>query len=157
MYEHERIVDRELLLKQMRIFAEDSKHYLSLLSNTTALLKQYYPQANWIGFYFRIDDYLYLGPFQGNSACQYLSLDQGVCGKAVREEKTQIVKDVHELPYHVACDADSRSEIVIPIIKNDKVWGVLDLDAPTLAYFDEDDRDMLEELITILKPYLTEL
>ena len=154
MYNHKRITDTKLLLKQVELFIEDAPSTISLLANLTALLKQYYPDANWIGFYLAKEDYLYLGPFQGESACQLIQWGKGVCGTAALTKTTQIVENVHKLKNHIACDVNSMSEIVIPIIINEKVYGVLDIDSPVEADFDKKDQDFLEALVELIKPRL---
>ena len=155
MYNHAKIEDRALLMKQTELFVSDARSAVSLLANMSALLMQYYNQANWLGFYLAQDDYLYLGPFQGKSACQYIPWGKGVCGTAALEKKTQIVADVRKLTNHITCSAESISEIVVPIIINDRVYGVLDIDAPLVGYFNETDKELLEEIITIIASKLT--
>ena len=154
MYEHDKIVDSKILREQVALFCLDSFHPISLLANITALLKQYYDRVNWVGFYLAEDRVLYLGPFQGNTACQYIPWGQGVCGKAIKERKTQVVADVTKIKHHIACDAESRSELVVPIIINDEVWGVIDIDSPEVDYFTENDRELIEEICEMIKPKL---
>ena len=115
-------------------------------ANTSALLFNTLSGLNWAGFYILRGDTLVLGPFQGKPACVRIPLGKGVCGTAAQKQQTLVVKDVHAFPGHIACDAASNSEIVIPIIKNGKLWGVLDIDSPLLARFDETDRQFLEQL-----------
>jgi len=105
---------------------------------------------NWVGFYLWKGDELVLGPFQGLPACVRIPYGKGVCGTAVKEKKTQLVPNVHEFPGHIACDARSRSEIVIPMIKDDNIIGVLDIDSPKLERFDEVDQKYLERFVDIL-------
>ena len=106
---------------------------------------------NWAGFYFLRGDVLVLGPFQGQPACVRIPLGKGVCGTAAKERKTLVVKNVHEFPGHIACDAASKSEIVVPLIKDGQVLGVFDLDSPNFERFDEVDRAGLEQLVEVLK------
>ena len=115
-------------------------------ANTSALLFNALSGLNWAGFYILRGDTLVLGPFQGKPACVRIPLGKGVCGTAAQKQQTLVVKDVHAFPGHIACDAASNSEIVIPIIKNGKLWGVLDIDSPLLARFDETDQQFLEQL-----------
>lgn len=154
MYDHQEIKDSKQLLKTAEVMLSDSELSVSAMANISALLKQYYPEANWIGFYLAKEEMLYLGPFQGLSACQFIPFGKGVCGTAAITKKTQIVKDVTELENHISCDSSSLSEIVVPIIINNQVYGVLDIDSPFKASFSIDDQRFLEELMEILIPYL---
>jgi GAF domain-containing protein len=113
---------------------------LANASNLCALLYQMLPDVNWVGFYFLQDGELVLGPFQGKVACVRIPLGRGVCGTAAERREILVVPDVHEFPGHIACDAASRSEIVVPLIKEGRLLGVLDLDSPHLARFDQHDR-----------------
>jgi GAF domain-containing protein len=107
------------------------------------------PDLNWAGFYLYRKGELVLGPFQGRPACVRIALGMGVCGTAAKERETLIVDNVHDFPGHIACDMASNSEIVIPILKNDKLIGVLDLDSPSLARFDDADAQGLNDLVHI--------
>jgi L-methionine (R)-S-oxide reductase len=118
-------------------------------ANTSALLFDALPNLNWAGFYFLRGSELVVGPFQGKPACVRIPLGKGVCGTAAATRKTTVVADVHQFPGHIACDAASQSEIVIPLIKADTLLGVLDIDSPLLARFDDADRRGLERLATI--------
>ncbi len=120
------------------------------MANIAALLWQYLPDLNWAGFYRMIGNELVLGPFQGKAACIRIPLDKGVCGAAARTATSQLVDDVHAFPGHIACDADSRSELVVPIIRDGKVVAVIDLDSPLLARFDAADRTGVERLAELL-------
>ena len=124
---------------------------LANLANAAALLYYNLPDINWSGFYLMKSGELVLGPFQGKTACTRIALNRGVCGAAASQKKTTLVKDVHAFPGHIACDAASRSEIVIPLIADGKVWGVLDIDSPSIARFDEEDQKGLETFSQILK------
>jgi L-methionine (R)-S-oxide reductase len=123
-------------------------------ANTAALLFDVLPDINWAGFYFLraregLDSELVVGPFQGKPACVRIPLGKGVCGTAAATRKTIVVRDVHEFPGHIACDAASRSEIVVPLIHGDRLLGVLDIDSPLLARFDDADRRGIERLAAI--------
>ena len=117
------------------------------MANLAALIWQYLPDLNWAGFYRRVDGELLLGPFQGKPACIRIALGKGVCGTAAATAQTQLVTDVHSFPGHIACDAASASEIVVPIIVEGRVTAVLDLDSPSLGRFDASDQQGLEALI----------
>ena len=123
---------------------------LANTANAAALLFQGLPDLNWAGFYFLRDGGLVLGPFQGKVACVRLTLGRGVCGTAAQRRETIVVPDVELFPGHVACDHASRSEIVVPLIKDGKLLGVLDLDSPSLARFDATDATGLEGLVKVL-------
>ncbi|MFL6605917.1 MAG: GAF domain-containing protein [Steroidobacteraceae bacterium] len=123
-------------------------------ANTAALLFDALPDINWAGFYFLraregLESELVVGPFQGKPACVRIPLGKGVCGTAAATRKTVVVRDVHQFPGHIACDAASQSEIVVPLIKGDTLLGVLDIDSPSLARFDEADRQGIERLAAI--------
>ena len=128
---------------------------ISNLSNASALLFNSMEDINWAGFYFYDGEKLFLGPFQGKVACSILKKDKGVCWCCVREKKTIIVEDVHAFPGHITCDADSKSEIVVPIIFDEVVKGVLDIDSPIVNRFNSFDKDGLERFVEILKKYIT--
>lgn len=120
------------------------------MANISALLWQFLPDLNWAGFYRMIGGELVLGPFQGKAACIRIPLDKGVCGAAAREAATQLVEDVHAFPGHIACDAASRSELVVPVIREGEVIAVIDLDSPLPARFDADDAKGIEMLAELL-------
>jgi GAF domain-containing protein len=140
----------ESLLLALGGVLEGKQQPLSIYANVSALIKQHFPQFSWVGFYLYDGTELYLGPFQGKVACVSISLDRGVCGAAARNKKTQLVKNVHEFPGHIACDEGANSEIVIPIVKSEKLLGVLDIDSYQLAQFDDIDQTYLERLIAQL-------
>jgi GAF domain-containing protein len=125
---------------------------LANLANAGALLAQALDRINWCGFYLLRGGELVLGPFQGKAACVRIALGRGVCGTAAERRETLVVPDVHAFPGHIACDAASRSEIVVPILQGATLHGVLDVDAPEPARFDEEDRAGLEEFIRRLVP-----
>lgn len=120
------------------------------MANAAALLWQYLPDLNWAGFYRMVDGELVLGPFQGKPACIRIALGAGVCGAAAASRETQLVADVHAFPGHIACDAASASELVVPIIHDGAVIGVLDLDSPTPSRFDEEDARGGEAIASLL-------
>lgn len=120
------------------------------MANLSALLFNQLDDVNWAGFYLYKEEQLVLGPFQGLPACIRIPMGKGVCGTAAQTLQTQLVEDVHAFPGHIACDAASNSEIVIPVIVNDTLVGVLDIDSPSLSRFDEEDREGLSETVAIL-------
>jgi GAF domain-containing protein len=120
------------------------------MANAAALIWEYVPDLNWAGFYRLLDNELVLGPFQGKSACIRISLGKGVCGTAAASGKTQLVEDVRAFPGHIACDAASRSELVVPLLGKQGLIAVLDLDSPLPARFDQDDARGFEAIALIL-------
>lgn len=145
------MTDYKLLAQQLKSFAEDEPYYLPVLSNASALIFESLEDLNWAGFYVMKGGSLMLGPFQGKIACIRIAVGRGVCGTAVAEDRTQLVKNVHEFPGHIACDSASNSEIVVPIHKDGKVWGVLDIDSPSLERFSEEDKAGLELFVKTLE------
>ena len=141
----------ELLCKQITSLLGDETDCLANMANLSAALFQELPDLNWAGFYILKDGQLVLGPFQGKPACVRIALGRGVCGTCARSGQTQLVKNVHEFAGHIACDAASNSEIVLPIFKNGAVWGVLDIDSPILARFDETDKIYLEKIARLFE------
>ena len=138
------MTDYKLLAAQIKSLAEDEPHFLPVMSNASALLYENMQDLNWAGFYIMNKGSLMLGPFQGKVACIRIEVGKGVCGTAVAQDATQLVKDVHQFPGHIACDSASNSEIVVPIHKDGNVVAVLDIDSPSLSRFDEDDQKGLE-------------
>ena len=136
--------------KVLKALLENEHDMIANMSNAAALLNQYLPDINWAGFYLWKNNELILGPFQGKVACMHIPYGKGVCGTCVKELKTQRVENVHEFPGHIACDSASNSEIVIPMIINDQIVGVLDIDSPIYARFDEVDETYLTEFVHIL-------
>ncbi len=128
------------LLSDLRGLFEDERDPIANAANAAAAMWQYLPDINWAGFYFLKRGELVLGPFQGKSACVRIAMGQGVCGTAAASRRTVVVHDVHEFPGHIACDAASNSEIVVPLIRNRRVLGVLDIDSPKIGRFGEADR-----------------
>ncbi|CAN7259617.1 GAF domain-containing protein [Rossellomorea sp. LjRoot5] len=135
-----------LVTKQLKALLEGEPNQIANLSNASALLNQFMDRINWVGFYLVEEEsnQLVLGPFQGLPACVRIPLGRGVCGTAASEQKTLRIEDVHQFPGHIACDAASQSEIVIPLVKDGKLIGVLDIDSPEKERFDEEDQKYLE-------------
>ena len=144
-----------LLKKQLRSLLEDETNTIANLANSSALLNEALKDINWVGFYLMSKDELILGPFQGKVACVHIQIGKGVCGTAVKENKTQLVYDVHQFPGHIACDAASNSEIAVPLRHNGDVVGVLDIDSPLIGRFDEQDAKELEEIAEIIEKACT--
>ncbi len=139
-----------LLGKQLKSLLNKEENILSSLSNFTAALKQTFDKISWVGFYLFDGEKLYLGPFQGKVACTVIEIGKGVCGSAAETRETLIVEDVDQFPGHIACDPESRSEIVIPIVKGNELYGVLDLDSRNIGSFNELDQKYLEEYCRFL-------
>ena len=150
----ERMVDYELLVKQLEGLTGNVPYAITNLSNAAALLWEMLPDINWAGFYKMEDGQLILYPFQGKPACTRIPVGRGVCGTAVAEDATRLVPDVHEFPGHIACDSASNSEIVIPIHVGGEIWGVLDIDSPYLNRFTAEDQAGLERFVQILEGIL---
>jgi len=143
-----------LLEKQITSLIEDESNLIAILSNVSAILNDSIDQINWVGFYLMENDELILGPFQGHPACVHIPIGKGVCGTAVSENQTQLVEDVHAFPGHIACDANSKSEIVVPLHKNGTVIGVLDIDAPIMNRFTDSDKIALESIVKVIEQQL---
>lgn len=148
------LADYQLLTKQAIALIEDENDLIANLSNISALLNMNLSNINWVGFYLLKGDQLVLGPFQGNVACVRIDLDKGVCGKAFSTNTTQRIADVHEFPGHIACDAASQSEVVVPINYNGKTVAVLDIDSPVTERFNEIDEAGLNHFIEQLQDKL---
>ena len=144
----------ETLSKQLDTLLHGETDVIANLSNASALLNQFLTDVNWVGFYLMKDGQLVLGPFQGLPACFRIPVGRGVCGTAVEKQETILVEDVHAFPGHIACDAASNSEIVIPLCKEGKVVGVLDIDSPLKARFTHEDAQGLKKFVNILEKYL---
>jgi len=155
MYRVKRQDDLETNYKLMAYMSkrvlEDDKDVIASLANISAVINGYMDRINWVGFYIMKEGELVLGPFQGLPACIRIKVGKGVCGTAVAERKAQVVEDVDNFPGHIACDSASRSEIVIPIIKNGEVFGVLDVDSPELNRFGELEYKYLSEICTLIE------
>ncbi|MEA4849247.1 MAG: GAF domain-containing protein [Clostridiaceae bacterium] len=160
MQDNSRIIseDRDKFYKIMMVRLEgllsSESDWLANVSNAAALLYTNLEDINWAGFYFMKKGELVLGPFQGRTACTRIKQGKGVCGTAVVEMSTQIVPDVHLFPGHIACDCASNSEVVVPIIKEGKVYGVLDIDSPKTNRFDELDAKYLQLFVDKLNKYI---
>jgi L-methionine (R)-S-oxide reductase len=138
------------LLKAADALTAGESDGIANMANVAALVWQYLPDLNWSGFYRMIDSELVLGPFQGKAACIRIPLDKGVCGAAARTGQVQCVEDVHAFPGHIACDVDSRSELVAPIYRDGEVIAVIDLDSPIPSRFDRDDVAGISALAQLL-------
>jgi GAF domain-containing protein len=138
------------MARQLKSLLEDERDWLANLSNTASFLAHSLHDINWVGFYLLKQNELVLGPFMGKPACVRIAVGKGVCGTAVAENRTQVVADVHQFPGHIACDADSQSEIVIPLVVDNKIIGVLDIDSPIVNRFEAVDKEYLEQLASIL-------
>jgi GAF domain-containing protein len=128
----------------------DEPDAIANMANVASLLWQYLPDVNWAGFYRNVGDELVLGPFQGKAACIRIPFGKGVCGAAAATRETQLVADVHAFPGHIACDAASRAELVVPIVSGDRVIAVIDLDSPEPSRFDEEDAAGIEQIARLL-------
>jgi GAF domain-containing protein len=138
------------LAQQLDGLLSDERDAIANAANTAALLFTSLPDLNWVGFYFlRQPDELVLGPFQGKPACVRIAIGRGVCGAAVERRSSMLVEDVHAFPDHIVCDAASRSELVVPLIRGDRILGVIDLDSPLPGRFDQDDQDGIEAIAAI--------
>ncbi len=140
------MTDYALLDSQARALLQDEPDALAAAANFVALLKDALADVNWLGIYVLRGDELVLGPFQGKPACVHIAVGDGVCGTAARSRETQRVDDVHDFPGHIVCDADSRSELVVPLLAGDELLGVLDIDSPSLARFSAADQQGVERL-----------
>jgi GAF domain-containing protein len=141
----------EALAQELRSLLAGEPDRIACAANMSALLYWSLPDLNWVGFYLveeRSGDLL-VGPFQGKPACVRIPVGRGVCGTAAARRQTVLVRDVHEFPGHIACDSASNSEVVVPILSGGRLLGVLDLDSPSLARFDEDDARGLEALVQV--------
>lgn len=146
--------DYQTLIAQVKALTEGVPHVVANLANTSAAIWQGMRGLNWAGFYILEGDTLVLGPFQGKTACIEIPMGRGVCGTAAKEEKTVLVPDVHAFPGHIACDSASNSEIVVPIFREGRIWGVLDIDSPHFSRFTRDDQTALEALVRVLEETL---
>lgn len=143
----------KLIIKQLEALLSGERDMIANFANASALLYNNIKDINWAGFYLFKDNELLLGPFQGLPACVRIPIGKGVCGNAALDKKTYLVPDVHQFPGHIACDQDSNSEIVVPILVEDKLIGVLDVDSPLKNRFDLVDQEYLEKFIAILIKY----
>ena len=141
--------EHKLLLAQVKAMVKDEADLIANMANVAALIQETF-HFWWTGFYRVIDNQLVLGPFQGPVACTRIGFGKGVCGTAWKEKRTILVEDVEQFPGHIACSSESRSEIVVPLIKEGEVIGVLDIDSEKLATFDESDRLWLEQIADVV-------
>ena len=144
----------ETVAAQLAALTEEIPYEVANLANASALLWQEMEDINWVGFYKMTEGALVLGPFQGKPACIRIPVGRGVCGTAVAEDAVQLIFDVHEFPGHIACDSASNSEIVLPIHVNGEIWGVLDIDSPTVGRFSEYDKNGLMKVVEVLEKIL---
>lgn len=138
------------LALQLRSLLENERDFIANAANFASLIFHSLPDLNWVGFYLHKNDELVLGPFQGKPACVRIAMGKGVCGTAAQQRQTILVGNVHEFPGHIACDSASSSEIVVPLVNNEQLIGVLDLDSPLFGRFDDDDASGLNELAEIV-------
>ncbi len=143
-----------LLLEYLPYYINRTDPWYTTLANAAAVLRYFIDEVNWIGFYIRQDQMLYLGPFQGLAACTQIQIGHGVCGQAAQQKSTLRVDDVHAFDGHITCDAASESEIVLPIMKDETLFGVLDIDAPVKNRFEAVDQVFLEKVVALLVDFL---
>lgn len=147
-------MDTQLFLQQAYELVKDENHLIANLANISAFLNEILPNINWVGFYLLEENELILGPFQGRVACTRLPIGRGVCGKAALLHKVICVADVHQFSGHIACDSRSKSEIVLPIIVDNQLVGVLDIDSPYFNRFTTEDQEFLEKIVKIVEEYI---
>ena len=148
-YDGTREENYRAVLARAGALIEGEDDLIANLANLSALLGDFLEDINWVGYYLMKNGELVLGPFQGKPACVHISIGNGVCGTAVKENATQLVRDVHKFPGHIACDSASNSEIVVPIRKDGEIVGVLDIDSPLFSRFDETDQMYLEKFAEV--------
>ncbi len=158
MYKILRDSDVEKNYKYMNMAIKDlltsEKDTIAVLSNISAFINSYMDDINWVGFYIYKEDELVLGPFQGGSACIRIKMGKGVCGTCAKTLEVQLVPDVHKFEGHIACDSNTNSEIVLPIVIDGKLYGVLDIDSPTLERFSEFEKTVLLETVSLIEGHL---
>lgn len=147
------------IISTIKSFFDDEYNYdeVTILANTSAIINQLFPNINWVGFYLYKNNILKLGPFQGKPACMEIKLENGVCGWSARNKKSIIVNNVHEFEGHIACDSASNSELVIPIIIDNVLYGVLDIDSPLYNRFSDCDLQIMEDVIKIISKKIKRL
>lgn len=147
------------LISTIKSFFDDENNYdeVTILANTSAIINQLFPNINWVGFYLYKNNILKLGPFQGKPACMEIKLENGVCGWSARNKKSIIVNNVHEFEGHIACDSASNSELVIPIIIDNVLYGVLDIDSPLYNRFSDCDLQIMEDVIKFISKKIKRL
>ena len=140
------------LISTVSSYFDDTNQYdeITILANTSAIINQLFPNINWVGFYLYKDGVLKLGPFQGKPACMIIKLENGVCGWSARNKQSIVVDNVHEFEGHIACDSASNSELVVPIIIDNNLYGLLDIDSPLYSRFSNEDLKTMEEVINII-------
>jgi GAF domain-containing protein len=142
------------LAAEARSLIEGESDFIANAANLSALLYHSLPDVNWAGFYLLKERELVLGPFQGKPACIRIALGKGVCGTAAERHQTVVVPNVHEFPDHIACDSASMSEIVVPLMKQNQLLGVLDIDSPSVGRFGDDDAEGLNKVVEIFLEYI---
>lgn len=140
-----------LLIQQVQQVIDPQCSLTGNLSNITALVYDHVPGLNWVGFYFKKGDHLVLNTFQGKIACTLIPMTRGVCGKAARTRSTIVVDDVHQFEDHIACDSASNSEIVVPLFKNKRLYGVFDIDSFQFARFQKEEQELMEAIARIIE------
>ncbi len=143
-----------LFFQTLKGYLDRKLPHVTNLANMAAIIKAFHPELNWAGFYLFLDGKLILGPFQGLPACTEISLDRGVCGKSATTQKSVLVEDTRLFPGHIVCDQNSRSELVVPIIKSGKLFGVLDLDSPETGHFTASDQELYEKAVNVLVDFI---
>lgn len=144
-------MNKQLFYDQLYALIKDEPNIIANLSNISAYLNQNMEDINWVGFYLMEDNELILGPFQGKVACVRIPLERGVCGTAAYRKEVIRVADVHQFCGHIACDSDSRSEIVLPLVVHDEVIGVLDIDSPSYNRFTGKDEEVLKQVVQMIE------
>lgn len=147
-------MDQISINEYLGLYLDKNYKQVTNLANFTAIIKEMVPQLNWVGFYLYDGNELYLGPFQGKAAVQTIPLGEGVCGTSAKKRETIVVEDVHAYPGHIACDDASNAEIVIPIVKNNELIGVLDIDSPVINRFDKSTAETLQKSVDFLFDFL---
>ena len=143
--------NNKLMVETVKAFLDGEPNMIANLANVSAIINEYVKDINWAGFYLMEDKELVLGPFQGKPACIRIPIGRGVCGTTAQRKETIIVENVHQFPGHIACDAASNSEIVIPSMNDGEVFGVLDIDSPEFNRFTELEKKYLEEVVGIIE------
>lgn len=145
------------LAEKLKTFISQEKYLITLLANSSAFFNEHLEDINWVGYYLYKDNQLILGPFQGKVACEIIPLDKGVCGYCASKKETIVVDDVHNFSAHIACDSASNSEIVLPILIDNQLFGVLDIDSPSKARFTNQDKEILEQCVLVLQEKIKQL
>ncbi len=144
----------KLMHEVIKLTLKEESNIIANLSNISSIINFYMKDLNWVGFYIKYEEELILGPFQGKPACIRIKNGKGVCGTASLEKRTVLVENVHQFEGHIACDGETNSEIVIPIFKNDEVYGVIDVDSPKLNRFTNLEKDYLEKIADLITKFL---